>query len=106
MVDIDRFAALNATPGTGLASQALRTVAARNRLAVGRRNVPRSGGEEFAVVLPRTTAAAALPRLEALRDNVESYLIALRSPQRDRNSRRARRPGGWRGSDTVSVTIS
>jgi GGDEF domain-containing protein len=52
------------------------------------------------------SAEHALTRLEALRENVESYLLALRDPERARRTKRARRPGGWKGSDTVSVTIS
>ena len=45
--------------------------------------------------------------MEALRENVESYLLALRSPERAKATRRRRRPGGWKGSETtVSVTVS
>jgi GGDEF domain-containing protein len=84
----------------------LKMVAARIQLAVGRGNAYRYDGEQFAVVLSRVGAADALQRLEALRENVESYLIALRSPLRPTNTWRARRRGGWKGSDTVSVTIS
>ena len=106
LVDIDHFGEFNATRGSELGDHTVRAVAARVRLAVGRDNTYRTGGEEFTLVLPRSNVGQALPRLEALRENVESYQIALRSPQRAKSSRRARRPGGWRGSDTVSVTVS
>jgi diguanylate cyclase (GGDEF)-like protein len=106
MVDIDRFADFNSAHGPELGDQALNMVAARIQHAVGRGNAYRVGGEEFAVVLPRVSAAHALPRLEAMRENVESYQLALRAPERARNTRRARRPGGWKGNDTVSLTVS
>jgi diguanylate cyclase (GGDEF)-like protein len=106
MVDIDRFGDFNTTRGSALGDQALKMVAARIQLAVGRGNAYRFGGEEFAVVLPRTNAAGAVSRLEALRHNVESYHLALRSPERERNTRRSRRAGGWKGSETLSLTVS
>jgi diguanylate cyclase (GGDEF)-like protein len=106
MVDIDRFRDFNAVRGSDLGDHALKMVGARIQLAVGRGNAYRYGGEEFAVVLPRSNAADALPRLEALRENIESYLLALRAPARAKTTKRARRPGGWKGSDTLSVTVS
>jgi diguanylate cyclase (GGDEF)-like protein len=106
VVDIDRFRDFNAAQGPEVGDHTLKMVAARIQHAVGRGNAYRVGGEEFAIVMPRVAADQALPRLEALRENVESYLLALRAPERAKNTRRARRPGGWKGSDTVSVTVS
>jgi diguanylate cyclase (GGDEF)-like protein len=106
VVDIDGFAEFNSAHGPELRDHALKMVAARIQHGVGRGNAYRADGEEFVVVLPRVSAEHALTRLEALRENVESYLLALRDPERARRTKRARRPGGWKGSDTVSVTIS
>lgn len=106
MIDIDRLGEFNDARGRELGDQALRMVAARIQHAVGRGNAYRYGGEEFIAVLPRSGAADALVRLEVLRENIESYLLALRAPERAKNTRRARRPGGWKGSDTVSLTVS
>jgi diguanylate cyclase (GGDEF)-like protein len=106
VVDIDRFGEFNSAQGTELGDHALKMVAARIQHGAGRGNAYRVGGEEFVVVLPRVSAEHALTRLEALRENVESYLLALRAPERVKNTKRARRPGGWKGSDTLSVTIS
>jgi diguanylate cyclase (GGDEF)-like protein len=105
-VDIDGFGDFNGVHGPELGDHALKMVAARIQHAVGRGNAYRIGGDEFVAVLPRVSAADALLRLEALRENVESYLLALRAPERAKNTRRARRPGGWKGSDSVSVTVS
>jgi diguanylate cyclase (GGDEF)-like protein len=107
MVDIDRFRDFNSARGSELGDHALKMVAWRIQHHVGRGNAYRVGGEEFAAVLPRSNVTEALIRLEELRENVESYLIAVRIPGREKSSKRARRPGGWKGSETtVSVTVS
>jgi PleD family two-component response regulator len=67
----------------------------------------RYGGEEFTIVFPGKEAEAALPHLEALREEIESYRLALRATERPKKAKRGKRQrGGWRGKNAVSVTVS
>ena len=52
-------------------------------------------------------AEDAIPHLEAVREDIESYRMALRAADRPAWSRGAKRQrGGWRGRRGVSVTVS
>jgi GGDEF domain-containing protein len=109
MLDVDHFKNFNDTYGHDLGDQVLKMVAAHIGDVGGGGKAYRYGGEEFTVVFPRKSAAEALPHLEALRKEVESYQLALRGPDRPRKAKRkgrTRQRGGWRGKDAVSVTIS
>jgi GGDEF domain-containing protein len=107
MIDVDHFKNFNDTYGHDLGDQVLKMVGAHINEVGGGGKAYRYGGEEFTVVFPRKTAAEAMPYLEALRKNVESYRLALRAPDRPPKSKgRKRQPGSWKGKDAVSVTIS
>jgi diguanylate cyclase (GGDEF)-like protein len=107
MIDVDHFKSFNDTWGHDLGDQVLRMVAAHIAEVGGGGRAFRYGGEEFAVVFAGRDAAHALPHLEALRRAVEAYQLALRAPDRPRKSRGSkRRAGGWRGRQSVSVTVS
>jgi diguanylate cyclase (GGDEF)-like protein len=107
MADVDHFKKFNDTWGHDLGDQVLKMVAAHIADVGGGGKAYRYGGEEFTIVFPRREAAQAIPYLEALRREVESYRLALRGADRPKKSKGGKRErGGWRGKDTVAVTIS
>lgn len=107
MLDVDHFKKFNDTYGHDLGDQVLRMVASHIAGVGGGGKAYRYGGEEFTVLFPGKEADEAMPHLEALRAEIESYQLALRGtdrPQKAKGSKRER--GGWRGKDAVSVTVS
>jgi GGDEF domain-containing protein len=107
MLDVDHFKNFNDTYGHDLGDQVLKMVAARIARVRGGGKAFRYGGEEFTVLFPGTDADDAIPHLEALREEIESYRMALRGgdrPARTKGTKRQR--GGWRGKNAVSVTVS
>jgi len=107
MADVDHFKKFNDTYGHDLGDQVLRMVASRINEVGGGGKAYRYGGEEFTIVFPGKEAAEAVPYLEALRGEVESYRLALRGSDRPKKAKRSKRErGGWRGRNAVSVTIS
>lgn len=74
--DIDRFSAVNDTYGHPVGDMALRTVAATARSLLRASDVlVRSGGEEFQVIAPHTSAIDGLKMAEKLRAAVEQVEI-------------------------------
>lgn len=107
MVDVDHFKNFNDTYGHDLGDQVLKMVAARIAGVGGGGCAYRYGGEEFTILFPGKEADVALPHLEALREEIESYRLALRATDRPKKAKRGKRQrGGWRGKDAVSVTVS
>jgi GGDEF domain-containing protein len=107
MLDVDHFKNFNDTYGHDLGDQVLKMVAARIARVGGGGKAFRYGGEEFTMLFPGTDAEDAIPHLEALREEIESYRMALRGtdrPARPKGPKRQR--GGWRGKNSVSVTLS
>jgi len=85
----------------------LKMVAARIDEVSGGGKAYRYGGEEFTVLFPGKEIAQAVPHLEALRKEIESYRLALRASDRPKKVKRGKREkGGWRGKSAVSVTVS
>ncbi len=76
MVDVDHFKKVNDTYGHQVGDRVLQGVAAiiRDRVRVG--SAFRYGGEEMAVLLPKTNLAAAIRVAERLRKAVESRKVA------------------------------
>lgn len=105
MADIDRFKQLNDSYGHAVGDQVLRLVATRLRRVGGGGRVYRYGGEEFAILFPRTTLDEALPHLEAARANVEAATFSLRGLDRPRRRPKRPRPAR-RAVTTVGVTVS
>ena len=107
MIDVDHFKSFNDTYGHDTGDQVLRLVAAHIDQVGGGGLAYRYGGEEFTVLFPGKGMEEALPHLEALREEIEAYRMALRGGDRPRKARGSKRQrGGWRGKDTVSVTVS
>jgi len=78
-LDVDLFKQINDRYGHDVGDDVLVSVA--NTLLSGvrsRHDVIRMGGEEFLILLPGNSAAAALPRLEHMREKVTSQASALR----------------------------
>ncbi len=107
MLDVDHFKQFNDTYGHDLGDQVLKMVAAHISRVGGGGKAFRYGGEEFTVLFPGKDAEDAIPHLEAVREDIESYRMALRGADRPVQTRRTRRrKGGWRDKRGVSVTVS
>jgi diguanylate cyclase (GGDEF)-like protein len=107
MIDVDHFKKFNDTYGHDLGDQVLKMVAAHIAGVGGGGKAYRYGGEEFTVIFPGKDLDDALPHLEALRGEIESYRLALRASDRPKKAKRSKRErGGWRGRNAVSVTVS
>jgi diguanylate cyclase (GGDEF)-like protein len=107
MLDVDHFKNFNDTYGHDLGDQVLKIVA-RKIAAVGGGSKPyRYGGEEFTVLFPGKGIKDAIPHLEALRQAIADYKMALRASDRPRLAESAQRTrGAFRAAKSVSVTIS
>jgi len=107
MLDVDHFKSFNDTYGHDIGDQVLKLVASHIANVGGGGLAYRYGGEEFTVLFPGQGLSEALPYLEALRGEIEAYRMALRGGDRPRKPKGSgRQRGGWRGKDTVSVTVS
>ena len=81
LVDLDRFAALNAAHGHPAADQVLAQVAAALRAAAGRRGVVgRFGGDEFVVLVPAADLAALRRAGERARHGVATLTARVTGP--------------------------
>ena len=107
MADVDHFKQFNDTYGHDRGDQVLKMVATKIAGVGGGGNAYRYGGEEFTVVFPGKDIRQALPHLEALRQAVAGYKLALRAPDRPVQSKSDKRKrGAFRKAKSVSVTIS
>ena len=107
MVDVDHFKKFNDTYGHDTGDQVLKMVGAHIAQVGGGGLAYRYGGEEFTILFPGKGMSEAIPHLEALREEIEAYRMALRASDRPRKTKGTKRQrGGWRGKDTVSVTVS
>jgi GGDEF domain-containing protein len=107
MVDVDHFKKFNDTHGHDVGDQVLRMVATRIAAVGGGGRPFRYGGEEFTVLFPGRGARDALPWLEALRESVEAYTLALRGRDRPASPRDGKdRRGAGSRARAVSVTVS
>ena len=82
MLDVDHFKSFNDKWGHDVGDQVLRLVASRIQGVGGGGKAYRYGGEEFIVVFPGKRMLEVLSRLDALRKNIESYKLHLRSSKR------------------------
>jgi diguanylate cyclase (GGDEF)-like protein len=87
MVDVDNFKKFNDTHGHDVGDQVLRMVGARLSEVGGGGRAFRYGGEEFCLLFDGLSLHEAAPHLEAIRQSIEQYRIAVRSEQRRKNAR-------------------
>ena len=107
MADVDHFKKFNDTYGHDLGDQVLKMVAVQIGGVGGGGKAFRYGGEEFTVLFPGKEAGEALPYLERLREEIDSYRLARRGVERPKKAQgNKRQRGSWRDKDSVSVTIS
>jgi diguanylate cyclase (GGDEF)-like protein len=111
MVDVDHFKKFNDTHGHDVGDQVLKLVAARLAEIGGGGIAYRYGGEEFSVLFPDRDAADALPHLEALREAIERYRMAVRGADRprkpdDTHRLRKNKPAQKALSITVSIGLA
>ena len=107
MLDVDHFKKFNDTHGHDLGDQVLKIVARKIAAAGGGSKPYRYGGEEFTMLFPGKDLSEATPHLEALRQAIADYKLALRAPNRPQKSKTTQRKrGAFRTAKSVSVTIS
>ena len=107
MVDVDHFKQFNDTHGHDIGDQVLRLVGARLAQVGGGGIAYRYGGEEFSVLFPRASLEETLPHLEAIRESIETYRMAVRAPGRPKSAEDGSRRRGAGGTDKrLSVTVS
>lgn len=76
MMDIDHFKSVNDTHGHQVGDEVLKTLVSQsNRLIRATDILGRLGGEEFAVILPETTAGTALEVCERLRVELSEIVV-------------------------------
>jgi diguanylate cyclase (GGDEF)-like protein len=97
IVDIDHFKKFNDTYGHDVGDQVLCMVASRLSHVGGNGQAFRSGGEEFAIVFPNTSAKDAFEHLDSLRRIIETSTFQLRGTER----RSVARPEGTSDRRTV-----
>lgn len=107
MADVDHFKGFNDTHGHDIGDQVLRLVASRLAEVQGGGKAFRYGGEEFTVLFQDAAVEDALPHLEAIRESVEHYRMAMRGEDRPKDVRQgSHKRGAADVEKTLSVTIS
>ncbi len=105
MADVDHFKRFNDLFGHDVGDQALRMVASKLSQIQGGGKAFRYGGEEFAILFPRATAAEAVGHLEAARREIAASCFVVRGAGRPRKKPKGTpSPSGPRVA--VSLTIS
>lgn len=105
MADVDHFKRFNDRHGHKAGDEALRMVATELRKVKGGGRSYRYGGEEFAILFPGSTPAAAREHLEAVRSAVAARKFALRAQDRPRKKpERPKKPA--RPARLISVAVS
>jgi diguanylate cyclase (GGDEF)-like protein len=102
MCDVDLFKNLNDTYGHDVGDQVLKMIAGRLSNVRGGGRVFRHGGEEFAILFRRSTAADVFPIVESLREAVAEADFQFRESRQ--------KPGSdaWKSAsgEAVKITIS
>lgn len=107
MVDVDHFKKFNDMHGHDVGDQVLRLVG-RRLAKVGAGGIAyRYGGEEFSVLFPGCGLDEAERALEAIRDSIEKYRMAVRGPDRPKKGEEGiKRRGEGTPEKALSVTVS
>ena len=78
MADVDHFKSFNDTWGHELGDQVLKLIAGKLERVGGGGRAYRYGGEEFAILFPGKDLREAWPHLEAVRQDIAGYRLAIR----------------------------
>jgi GGDEF domain-containing protein len=107
MVDVDHFKKFNDAHGHDIGDQVLKLVGRRLAKVGAGGTAYRYGGEEFSVLFPQAGMAEAEPALEAIRDSIEKYRMAVRGPDRPKKGDEGiKRRGEAAPEKVLSVTVS
>ena len=110
MADVDHFKSFNDQHGHDIGDQVLKLVAGRLAEVGGGATAYRYGGEEFCVIFPGQSLAEAERHLQAVRQAIEGYRMAVRRedrPKKAKEGEKRRGVGEDSGSTKVlSVTVS
>ncbi len=107
MLDVDHFKAFNDTWGHDVGDQVLKMVASRMRRVGGGGKAYRYGGEEFTIVFPGKRVREVLPRVEALRKDIDTYRMQIRTADDPRSTQVGTvRNAGAAASILISVRVS
>ncbi|MGH8864314.1 MAG: diguanylate cyclase [Burkholderiales bacterium] len=107
MLDVDHFKAFNDTWGHDVGDQVLKLVASRLRRVGGGGKAYRYGGEEFTIVFLGRRVLEVLPRVEALRKDIEAYEMQIRAANHPRNAQAGTvRNAGDAAPVLISVRVS
>ncbi|MEA3191716.1 MAG: hypothetical protein QOD26_49 [Betaproteobacteria bacterium] len=107
MVDVDHFKKFNDTHGHDIGDQVLKLVGGRLSQAAKGGVAYRYGGEEFSVLFPGASVDDAARELEDIRNAIETYRMAVRSPDRPKLADEgAKRRGEGAPEKQLSVTVS
>jgi len=107
MVDVDHFKKFNDTHGHDIGDQVLKLVGGRLSQAAKGGVAYRYGGEEFSVLFPGASVDDAARELEDIRNSIETYRMAVRSPDRPKQADEgAKRRGEGAPEKQLSVTVS
>lgn len=106
MVDVDHFKRFNDRHGHDVGDQVLRMVAGLLKRVSGGGRPFRYGGEEFTVVFHGKSRDDALPHLEDIRGEIESYGFTVRGRGRPRKKPVNGRLEKTRGRRRLKVTVS
>ena len=107
MVDVDHFKKFNDTHGHDIGDQVLKLVGGRLSQAAKGGVAYRYGGEEFSVLFPGASVDDAARELEEIRNSIETYKMAVRSPDRPKKTDEGAKRRGEGGTEKIlSVTVS
>ena len=93
MVDVDHFKSFNDKYGHDVGDQVLKVVAAKLAEVRGGGKAFRYGGEEFTIVFSGKTSREAIPHLDEVRRNIESYPFSVREKTRPKDPEKGMQEG-------------
>ena len=110
MADVDHFKSFNDQHGHDIGDQVLKLVAGRLAEVGGGGTAYRYGGEEFCVIFPGLSSSEAEAHLQAVRQAIEAYRMAVRRDDRPKKAKDGEKRRGV-GEDSgptkvLSVTVS
>jgi diguanylate cyclase (GGDEF)-like protein len=103
MCDVDLFKNLNDTYGHDVGDQVLKMIAGRLSNVRGGGRVFRHGGEEFAILFRRRTAAEVFPIVESLREAVAEAEFLFRESRQRPGSDALKAASGKSAKITISI---